>query len=434
MIGLRWNEASMPDGMARPATTDGQVMRRLSDIAEVVIRGRSTGAATRSVAAAAFAGLAALLGSTAVAEQDAGPALTFKDQARWSVSVAQGSHGESRSVAHTGPAGSPEPGSFAVEGVDPVVTGTVDPTLFVPDEERIDRTWKSDLPATITTPATAPGFSAGSIYPEHSRLAPPNGDSWPPVAFAATNLPLSSLAVARFIRPQPASTEVAELQPIPTPKPRPDVTLLVAANYPERPLAPEDNGAAQAMLAAYAPDQSAVDQGMFAALFAVPREKPAAPPEPTGKGDHWWARLLLPSQIYSAREQRCLAEAVYFEARSEPYKGQVAVAQVVLNRVRNPAYPETVCKVVYQNKGARNACQFSFACDGVKDVVRDRKAWALARKVAQDVSFKGVRLEKIGTSTHYHATYVRPAWASVFTRKDRIGKHVFYQTIHGGWS
>jgi spore germination cell wall hydrolase CwlJ-like protein len=173
---------------------------------------------------------------------------------------------------------------------------------------------------------------------------------------------------------------------------------------------------------------------MFAALFTTPKARPDVPAEPTGPGDHWWAKLLLPSEIYSADEQRCLAEAVYFEARSEPYKGQVAVAQVVLNRVRNPAYPNSVCGVVYQNKTMSNACQFSFACDGIRDIVRDRKAWALARKVARDVSFEGVRIADVGTATHYHATYVKPDWARVFTRKTRIGLHVFYQTVRGGWS
>jgi spore germination cell wall hydrolase CwlJ-like protein len=70
----------------------------------------------------------------------------------------------------------------------------------------------------------------------------------------------------------------------------------------------------------------------------------------------------------------------------------------------------------------------------VRDVVRDRKAWALARKVARDVSFEGVRVPEVGTATHYHAVYVRPDWASVFRKKARIGLHVFYQTLNGGWS
>ena len=71
--------------------------------------------------------------------------------------------------------------------------------------------------------------------------------------------------------------------------------------------------------------------------------------------------------MFSAKEQKCLANAIYFEARGETLRGQAAVAQVVLNRVRNPAYPETICGVVYQNQNLKNRCQFSFACDGKKD-------------------------------------------------------------------
>jgi spore germination cell wall hydrolase CwlJ-like protein len=387
---------------------------------------------------------AAVLGSTVtIARQDVAELLflSFSDGTRWSVSLSPAPGGETRLVSDRLPGAGGEAtvttggGTIVVDGIDPVVTGATTPVALPPDEERIDRTLKGDLPVTVTTPATAPGFSAGSIFEEHSRLAPPDPRAMPAVAFTASTVPLSALAVARFISPAQPSTAVADLEPVPTPVPRPDVTTLTAAHYPARTIAPaEAQAAASMMLSAYAPDASVVDQGVFAALFATPRARPEVPAEPVGPGDHWWARLLLPSSIYSAKEQTCLAEAVYFEARSEPYKGQVAVAQVVLNRVRNPAYPGSICGVVYQNRTMDNACQFSFACDGVRDVVRDRKAWALARKVARDVSFEGVRVPEVGTATHYHAVYVRPDWASVFRKKARIGLHVFYQTLKGGWS
>ncbi len=390
-----------------------------------------------------FAGFAALVGSTVpVARQDVAELLlsAFDPAIRWSVTLAPGPGGESRLVAEplgemsgtaTVTAGG---GTIVVDGVDPIVTGSLG-AAPTPDEDRVDRSWKGDLPASVVRPATAPGFSAGSVFDEHSRLAPPDPSAMPAMAFTASNLPLSALAVARFIRPAEPRSMVAELEPVPLPPDRPDMTRLVAANYPERPMAPgAANSAASALAAAYAPDTSVVDQDVFAALFATPTAKPPRPAGTVRPGDHWWAKLLLPSEIYSAKEQKCLAEAVYFEARSEPYKGQVAVAQVVLNRVRNPAYPDTICEVVYQNRTLRNACQFSFACDGVKDVVRSRKAWAEAKKVARDVSYHGVRVDEVGTSTHYHAVYVRPAWASVFRKKARIGLHVFYQTINGGWS
>ena len=158
-------------------------------------------------------------------------------------------------------------------------------------------------------------------------------------------------------------------------------------------------------------------------------------PELTARpGEHWWASNPLPVGVYSAREQKCLTEAVYFESRGEPVRGQQAVAQVVLNRVKNPAYPDTICGVVYQNKNLYNRCQFSFACDRIPDIVWSRPAWRIAEKVAEDVSYGRVMLDDVGTSTHYHATYVRPNWAGVFHRQAKIGKHIFYQTINGGWS
>jgi hypothetical protein len=127
------------------------------------------------------------------------------------------------------------------------------------------------------------------------------------------------------------------------------------------------------------------------------------------------------------KAKKCLAEAIYFEARSEPEKGQYAVAQVVMNRTRTGYYPATVCGVVYENKSRRNACQFSFACDGKADRVRDLKSWATAERIADDVLMNGAYLPDVGTSTHYHATYVRPRWIRDMTDRHRLGTHVFYR-------
>jgi Cell Wall Hydrolase len=132
------------------------------------------------------------------------------------------------------------------------------------------------------------------------------------------------------------------------------------------------------------------------------------------------------------KAKQCLAEAIYFEARSEPEKGQYAVAQVVMNRTRTGYYPATVCGVVYENKNRRNACQFSFACDGKPDRVRDPKSWATAERIADDVLMNGAYLPDIGTSTHYHATYVRPRWIRDMTDRHRLGTHVFYRVRN--WS
>jgi spore germination cell wall hydrolase CwlJ-like protein len=134
----------------------------------------------------------------------------------------------------------------------------------------------------------------------------------------------------------------------------------------------------------------------------------------------------------SEKELNCMATAIYFEARGEAYRGQVAVGQVVLNRVAHRLYPETICSVVYQNKSKRNACQFSFACDGIPERVTEAKAWAQAEEIAKGIISGELYLPEVGYSTHYHATYVRPQWAPRMTKVTKIGQHVFYQ-FKRGW-
>jgi spore germination cell wall hydrolase CwlJ-like protein len=132
------------------------------------------------------------------------------------------------------------------------------------------------------------------------------------------------------------------------------------------------------------------------------------------------------------RQLWCLSTAIYFEARGESYRGQVAVAQVVLNRVKDHRYPDTICSVVFQNQHRRNACQFSFACDGIPDVVNDRKSWAQAEEIAKKVTQGQLYLTEVADATHYHATYVRPAWAPRMNKVTQIGLHVFYK-FKTGW-
>lgn len=175
------------------------------------------------------------------------------------------------------------------------------------------------------------------------------------------------------------------------------------------------------------PDISAIPKNDGIATVAVVRPK-------VGTKEHWWAKNKIPRAAFSRREQRCLAAAVYFEARGEPVDGQAAVAQVVLNRVKAPSYPSTICGVVYQNKKWRNRCQFSFACDGIRDKVTDKKSYKVAAKVAKSVTRGKSWSRDIGSSTHYHATYVSPRWAKKMKRMTKIGRHIFYKTHKGGWS
>ncbi len=120
----------------------------------------------------------------------------------------------------------------------------------------------------------------------------------------------------------------------------------------------------------------------------------------------------------------CLALNVYHEARSEPLTGQIAVAQVTLNRVASPRYPDEVCDVVWQRK------QFSWTHDGKSDKPRDAKAWAQAQEVASIVYHNTLTLDELTPETlHYHADWVTPHWAHNQQPVTRIGSHIFYEGI-----
>lgn len=127
------------------------------------------------------------------------------------------------------------------------------------------------------------------------------------------------------------------------------------------------------------------------------------------------------------RAEKCLAEAVYFESRGEPKRGQVAVAQVVMNRVFSGYYPADICRAVYQNANRRFACQFTFACDNIRDVVTEPALWKQAKEIAADMLDGLVWDDKVGRATHYHARSVRPNWIREMRKLDRIGEHTFYR-------
>jgi spore germination cell wall hydrolase CwlJ-like protein len=138
-------------------------------------------------------------------------------------------------------------------------------------------------------------------------------------------------------------------------------------------------------------------------------------------------RLGLFDEKARAKSEKCLAEAVYFEARGEAVRGQIAVAQVVLNRAFSGFYPSTVCAVVYQNKHRHLACQFTFACDNVADVVREPDMWDRARKIAKAMLDGQLWLPEVAKSTHYHAYWVRPSWVHEMKKMYKFGVHTFYR-------
>jgi spore germination cell wall hydrolase CwlJ-like protein len=122
----------------------------------------------------------------------------------------------------------------------------------------------------------------------------------------------------------------------------------------------------------------------------------------------------------------CMASAIAYEAGTEPTQGQAAVAQVILNRMRHPAFPKSVCGVVYQGSTRRTGCQFTFTCDGSlarRLSARTRNAALAVATLAIDGRLPGT----IGSATHYHANYVLPRWASALVRVDSIGAHIFYR-------
>jgi spore germination cell wall hydrolase CwlJ-like protein len=147
-------------------------------------------------------------------------------------------------------------------------------------------------------------------------------------------------------------------------------------------------------------------------------------------GSMFNAGVATPFQIgnalESSRELECLADAVYYEARGETPSGQAAVAQVVMNRVRHPAFPKSICGVVFQGAYNRTGCQFSFACDGSMRHARDTGAWSRARRIASR-ALAGNMSNEVGAATHFHTTNVSPGWGPRLLRVAQVGMHIFYR-------
>lgn len=132
-----------------------------------------------------------------------------------------------------------------------------------------------------------------------------------------------------------------------------------------------------------------------------------------------------------AQALNCLASAVYYEAGNQDENGERAVAQVVLNRVRHPAFPSTICGVVYQGSTKATGCQFTFTCDGSLNRQPDADGWKRAMRIAEE-ALSGSVYGSVGWATHYHADYVMPYWASTMAKNAVIGAHLFYRWA-GAW-
>jgi spore germination cell wall hydrolase CwlJ-like protein len=207
-----------------------------------------------------------------------------------------------------------------------------------------------------------------------------------------------------------------------------DADPLIAAEQALKPYAPGEAPVVKGpgadpgiKLAALAPPEKAGDDSAGVSI--------ANKGEVTGEDAHPKspAERLGLSGKERERQEKCLANAVYFEARGEPVRGQIAVAQVVLNRVFSPFYPNTVCGVVYQNANRHLACQFTFACDGVPDVVTEPDAWLRAKRIAAEMLDGKLWMPEVAKSTHYHAYWVHPDWVNEMRKIYKLGVHTFYR-------
>lgn len=131
-------------------------------------------------------------------------------------------------------------------------------------------------------------------------------------------------------------------------------------------------------------------------------------------------------KVAGDEQWRCLTEALYFEARGESVRGQFAVAEVILNRVDSPRFPDTICKVVYQGTGRKFECQFTYSCDGNKETIREPEAWEEVGKVAK-LMIRGAPRALTRGATHYHTKSVSPRWSRVYPLTVTIGTHKFYR-------
>jgi spore germination cell wall hydrolase CwlJ-like protein len=195
--------------------------------------------------------------------------------------------------------------------------------------------------------------------------------------------------------------------------PSPKADIIAAASESPTPGFSFEELAPVSSLGRLAPAQEA-HWRKAAAMLAAPSSTPATPFALQGAEDD------------QQRALECLTAAVYYEARSEGSDGQRAVAQVVLNRVRHPAFPASVCGVVYQGSGRRTGCQFSFTCDGSLSRRREPEAWSRAREIAS-AALEGEVYAPVGNATHYHTSAVLPYWAGSLSRSATVGAHIFYR-------
>jgi len=338
-----------------------------------------------------------------------------ESQARWAAfiekSVAGSVHAAELPFAAAPGAGDLSGSGVAAPGIGPVALRGKASSTDTPDEDRVNRAEKRSRIVSVVPVSPPKDFTAGSVLQRSSMILRESLEPDLKMAFAPADIAGREIEIATSFYPK-----VDRNSMVPS-----FLADLVNNDKPD------------VLATAYAPTTPDYARSSpFAALLKDEKEGRFIPP--LGEGDHEWMNNPLPRTVFEPAEQTCLANAIYFEARGESTRGQAAVAQVVLNRVRNPAYPDTICDVVYQNKHLRNRCQFSFACDGIPDRVASPWHYKRAEAIAMAVTAGKVFIPEVGSATHYYAEYVRPAWASTMKKMTKIGLHIFYRTYGGGWS
>jgi Cell Wall Hydrolase len=262
--------------------------------------------------------------------------------------------------------------------------------------DNVDRTGTSDEELSEATPEIS------VLFRLDSRIMPASGVFLSGPLSALDSAPVTG-AFSGLLETRGVLVKLPE--PVAALLPAKSAILPVTTSLPASKLPPvaEKSGSDKTQVAALAPVK-----------IALPPVRPVAPRSP------------LVGIVKDAKELKCLAEAVYFESRSEPERGQAGVAQVVLNRTQSGVYPKSVCGVVYQNRHRYLACQFTFACEGKSLRITEHGSWSTAMRVARDVAEGRTYLQGVGNATHYHANYVRPWWVRHMDKREKVGKHIFY--------
>lgn len=372
----------------------------------------------RSLVTPILFGVALWLGFPTIgAQQDMASLISSAAGGRWNTyvesSVAGSVHQGELKFTDATVTGSIVGGGVRAAGIGAVAFKGKAQSAGTPDEERVSRSGKQGRVVGVVKVAPPKAFNAGSVFQRQSMLEPLDGKT----TMTFVKSPIKGKEI-----------EIASAFYVKGPKKvSPGVPAMLASLV--------TNDKADILATAYAPPEPDYARASpFESLLQGPEMAGGRFIAPVGKGDHQWLKEPLPASVFTAKEQTCLANGIYFEARGESLRGQAAVAQVILNRVRNPTYPDTICGVVYQNQNWHNRCQFSFACDGKRDVIASPSHYKTAKDIAMAVTAGKIFLPEVGSSTHYYAQYVSPGWARAMNRMSKIGLHIFYRTRGGGWS